>query len=97
LEGFSRVILEAMASSKSVIATEGGGNSEAVEDGKTGVLVPGGDSRKLAKAILELVKDENKRRQMGIAGRERVEKLFSIERNVAQIEKLYEDLLCQDI
>ncbi len=96
LEGFSRVILEAMASSKPVIATELGGNPEAVEDGITGMLVPPGDSERLAEAILDLAQDEKKRKRMGTAARERVEKLFSIERNVALTEKLYEELLCRD-
>lgn len=97
LEGFSRVILEAMASGKPVIATEVGGNSEAVEDGTTGILVPPEDHNRLAEAILELVKNENKRRQMGTAGRRRAEKLFSVGKNVAEIKILYEELLCQDM
>ena len=96
LEGFSRIILEGMASSKPVIATRVGGNPEAVKDGKTGILVSPGDPQRLAKAILELVKNENKRFQLGIAGRRRAEKLFNIEKNIAQIEKLYEELLCGD-
>ena len=96
LEGFSRIILEGMASSKPVIATRVGGNPEAVKDGKTGILVSPGDPQRLAKAILELVKNENKRFQLGIAGRRRSEKLFNIEKNIAQIEKLYEELLCGD-
>ena len=97
LEGFSRVILEAMASSKPVIATELGGNPEAVVDGTTGIIIPPEDTTRLAEAILELVKNERKREQMGLSGRERAEKLFSIETNIAQIEKLYEELLCQDM
>ena len=94
-EGFSRVVLEAMASSKPVIATELGGNLEAVEDGTSGILVPPGNSNRLAEAILELIKDEDKRNQMGEAGRRRAERLFSIEKNIAQIEKLYKELLCR--
>jgi glycosyltransferase involved in cell wall biosynthesis len=97
LEGFSRVILEGMASRKPVIASRVGGNPEAVEDGKTGIIVPPEDPAPLADAILELVKNEDKRSQMGEAGRRRVEKLFSIEKNIAQIEKLYEELLCRDM
>jgi glycosyltransferase involved in cell wall biosynthesis len=95
-EGFSRVVLEGMAFCKPVIATRVGGNPEAVKDGKTGILVSPGDPQRLAKAILELVKNENKRFQLGIAGRRRAEKLFNIEKNIAQIEKLYEELLCGD-
>jgi glycosyltransferase involved in cell wall biosynthesis len=95
LEGLSRVIIEAMASSKPVIATNSGGNPEAVEDGTTGILVPPEDSSSLAESILDLIKDETKRNRMGKAGRERAEKLFSIEKNISQIEKVYEELLCQ--
>jgi glycosyltransferase involved in cell wall biosynthesis len=95
LEGLSRVIIEAMASSKPVIATNSGGNPEAVEDGTTGILVPPKDSSMLAESILDLLKDENKRDRMGKEGRIRAEKLFSIEKNISRIEKVYEELLCQ--
>jgi len=91
-EGLSRTILEAMASAKPVIATEVGGNPEAIEDGVTGILVPAKEPDKLAEAILKLVKDREKREEMGIAGRERAEKLFSIEENVRKIEELYQKL-----
>ena len=96
-EGFSRVVLEGMASSKPVITTAIGGNPEAIEDGKNGILVPVGDLKGLARAILELAMDETKRAQIGEAGRRRAEKLFSIEQNIAQIEKLYEEMLCRDM
>jgi glycosyltransferase involved in cell wall biosynthesis len=95
LEGLSRVIIEAMALSKPVIATNSGGNPEAVEDGTTGILVPPEDSHSLAESILDLIKDEMKRNRMGEAGRKRTEKLFGIEKNISQIEKVYEELLCQ--
>jgi glycosyltransferase involved in cell wall biosynthesis len=95
LEGLSRVIIEAMASSKPVIATNSGGNPEAVEDGATGMLVPPEDPNRLAESILILIKDKTKRNQMGEAGRKRAEKLFNIEKNVFRVEKVYEELLCQ--
>ena len=96
LEGFSRVIIEAMASSKPVIATDSGGNPEAIEDGTTGILVHSEDSDRLAASILDLVQDGDKRKRMGAAGKQRAERLFSIEKNVSRIEKTYEDLLCSD-
>ena len=96
LEGFSRVIIEAMASAKPVIASDSGGNPEAIEDGVTGILVPAADSDRLSASILELVQDEDKRKRMGTAGRQRAERLFSIEKNVSRIEKIYEELLCSD-
>ncbi len=96
-EGLSRVVLEAMASSKPVIATNIGSNPEAIENGKTGTLIPLGDVDQLADAILELAENENKRKAMGEAGRHRAENLFSLKRNVEQTEELYEALLCQDM
>jgi glycosyltransferase involved in cell wall biosynthesis len=96
LEGLSRVIIEAMASSTPVIATNSGGNPEAVEDGATGLLVPPEDPSRLAECILTLIKDKTKRKQMGEAGRKRAEKLFNIEKNVSRIEKVYEELLCRE-
>lgn len=95
-EGFSRVILEAMASAKPVVATNIGGNPEAVEDGTTGILVPPGDPHQLAKALLELINDAKKRKLMGEAGRARAETLYGIENTVASIEKIYEEILCPD-
>lgn len=94
LEGLSRVIIEAMACGKPVIATNAGGNPEAVEDGKTGILVPPGDPDELARAILELAGDADKRKRMGETGRKRAEQLFSIETNIARIEEIYEEILC---
>jgi len=97
LEGLSRVIIEAMASSKPVIATNSGGNPEAIVDGATGILVLPEDPSSLAESILDLIKDETKRNRMGEAGRKRAEKLFRIEMNVSRIEKVYEELLCQKL
>ncbi len=94
LEGLSRVIIEAMACGKPVIATDAGGNPEAVEDARTGILVPPGDPDKLSRAILELAADANTRKRMGEAGRKRAEEQFSIEKNVTRIEKIYEEILC---
>lgn len=94
LEGLSRVIIEAMASSKPVIATDSGGNPEAVDDETTGFLVPPEDPNRLAESILKLIENKTKRTQMGEAGRKRAEKLFDIEKNVLRIEKVYEELLC---
>ncbi len=96
-EGLSRLLLEAMASSKPMIASAVGGNLESVEDGTTGLIVNPGDVDSLSRAILKLVQDEKLRNQMGAAGRRRSEKLFNIDQNVARIERVYEELLCRNI
>ncbi len=95
-EGFGRAVAEAMACAKTVVATKAGGLSEVVEDGITGRLVSPKNSTALAEAIIELLKDKKKAENMGIAGRKRVEKLFSIERNVKSIEELYEKILTRE-
>jgi glycosyltransferase involved in cell wall biosynthesis len=92
-EGFSNVILEAMACGKPVIATDVGGNPEAVLDGVTGSLIPCGDPGSLASAAEVLIRDPVRLRQMGVHGRERVEREFSLERMVKAHELLYSQLV----
>jgi glycosyltransferase involved in cell wall biosynthesis len=96
-EAFSRVILESMAAGKPVIATDVGGNPEAVQDGITGYLVPPRDPSALCARINELVNNKEKREKMGLAGRKRVEQCFTIEQHVRSVELLYEDMLSKII
>jgi glycosyltransferase involved in cell wall biosynthesis len=92
-EGFSRVILEAMAAGKPVIATDVGGNPEAVIDEVTGYIVPAKDTKSLTKRISDLAKDKEKREKMGVAGREEVTKNYNIRKQVETIQNLYVSLL----
>jgi glycosyltransferase involved in cell wall biosynthesis len=92
-EGFPRVILEAMAAGIPVVATDDGGNPEAVEDEQTGYIVPPGDVNTLVEKISLLARDRRKREAMGLAGRARVERLFTIQKNVAQIQDIYDGIL----
>jgi glycosyltransferase involved in cell wall biosynthesis len=89
-EGLSLAVLEAMQHALPVIASRVGGVPEVVDDGVSGMLVPPGSPERLAQAIRTLADDESLRRRMGASGRNRVERLFGIERMVAQIESLYE-------
>jgi glycosyltransferase involved in cell wall biosynthesis len=85
-EGFSNALLEAMASALPVVATDVGGNSEAVVDGEGGRLVRPGDPLALAAAISELGHDRGRLVAMGRTNRQRVEAKFSLEvsaRNLA--------------
>jgi len=93
LEVCSMAILEAMTMAKPVVAIREGGNPELVTE-DTGILVEHGDLDDFADAIVGLLKDKEKRLKMGIAGRKRVKELFSIEKNVANTQKVYEELLC---
>jgi glycosyltransferase involved in cell wall biosynthesis len=92
-EGFSISILEAMATSKPIVATNVGGNKELVIDGVTGILVPPGDPYSLSEAIHKLITDIKTRETMGISAREYVEKRFSVLDMVRKTEELYENLI----
>jgi glycosyltransferase involved in cell wall biosynthesis len=92
-EGFSNAILEGMACSLPIVATRVGGNAEAVEEGRTGLIVPPKDSGALAEALLRLVPDRALRAAMGECGRLRVEELFTINQMAAGYMKLYSELL----
>jgi len=92
-EAFPRSIIEAMASAKPVIATDVGGSAEAVEDDVSGFIVPPGKTSMLAEKIMILAADVRLREQFGIAGRKRVHERFTIEKNVRETERVYEELL----
>jgi len=92
-EGFANVIVEGMAAARCMIVTDVGGNKEAVENGKTGIVVPANDKILLGAAIIELAADNEKRIKMGQAGRARVEKFFTFENCINQYELFYSQLL----
>lgn len=93
LETFGRVLIEAMALSKPVVATAVGGVPEVVSDGEVGYLVPPGDAAAMAERISQLVADANLRRQMGRKGFERVLRNYDIRVITKRWEDLYEELL----
>ncbi len=92
-EGCSNSILEAMALGKPVVATDIGGNRELVIPGENGFLVPPGEPVALAQAVLSLLDDPERARQMGEKGRARVLSQFNQERMVADYQKLWLELL----
>lgn len=81
-DGTSLVVLEAMASSCPVAALAVGGVPELVESGTTGVLAAPEDWHGLANLIGFMLGDRLKLREMGLAARQRVEKLFELRENV---------------
>jgi colanic acid/amylovoran biosynthesis glycosyltransferase len=91
-EGLGMVFLEAQAMEKPVVSFASGGIVEAVEHGVAGFLEQERDWQSLAKDILLLARDANLRRRMGIAGRERVLRVFNIERQTALLEDFYLDV-----
>jgi glycosyltransferase involved in cell wall biosynthesis len=71
------VVLEAMAAGKPVLATAQGGALEMVVDQETGRFMPIGDAKQVAAVLAELLQDKERLKEMGTAGRIRVEKEFS--------------------
>lgn len=92
-EGFSNAILEEMAAGKPVVATDVGGNAEAVVHGETGYIIPPNDVDALVQAILNLYHNPVLRMGMGQKGRERVETYFTLEKMVHSIENYYLKIL----
>lgn len=92
-EPFGQVVIEGMAAAKPMIATAGGGVLEIVVDGVTGMLVPMSDARALAAAIGTLLSDPARRQAMGIAGRERVLRHFTIQHVARNVERIYRQML----
>jgi glycosyltransferase involved in cell wall biosynthesis len=92
-EGLPKVLAEAAACGRAVITTNVPGCRDAIEPGKTGVLVPVRDPSALADAIEALLKDSALRQQMGAAGRALAERDFSIDGIVEAHLKVYRGLL----
>jgi L-malate glycosyltransferase len=92
-EGFSNAIVEAMAASLPVVATNVGGNGEAVQDGVSGVIVPPEDPNALAAAIVQLLSDPAKARRMGAEGKRLAAEKFTTEAMMTQITNVYQCLL----
>lgn len=92
-EGFSNAIIEAMASSLPVVATDVGGNAEAVQDGITGFLVPAEDPGALSAAIFRLLSDPFQAKAMGAAGRAVVKERFTTETMMNRMASAYRSLL----
>ena len=94
-EGLGTSLLDAMAAGKPIVATRAGGIPEVVVDGETGLLVPPRDHEAMADAIVQLLKDETLRHQMGDAGRARARALFSAERMVQNTLQVYQRVALQ--
>jgi glycosyltransferase involved in cell wall biosynthesis len=90
-EGLPLAAIEALAARTPVVATAVDGTPEVVVDGHTGLTVPAGDPHALAGAIIRLLREPERARQLALAGRRWVEDRFSQERQVRRTEELYLD------
>ena len=91
-ESFPYTILEAMAASMPMVATDVGGVGEAVEDRVTGLLVPARDPAALADATLGLLADPGLSASLGAAARARLEQRFSLTQMIEGVAEIYAEL-----
>lgn len=91
-EGISNTILEAMATSKPVVATAVGGSPEIVTDGVTGFLVPPSDPDAMARKLLTYVDHPALAETHGGAGKRRVDERFSLSAMLAAYREIYDAL-----
>lgn len=92
-EPFGLVIAEAMASGKAIVATKTVGAVELLIDNKSGKLVSIENIEETAQAIIELLKDENLRLDLGRNAQIRVKESFSLAKMISETEKLYRALI----
>jgi len=92
-EAFGRVLIEGMAMAKPIVTFADVAVPEIVKDEETGLLVPPGDVRALAQAILSLLGNVEQRQEMGRRGRERVEANFDVRPLTRRVEETYRFLL----
>jgi len=92
-ESFPYSVLEAMAVGSPIAATDVGGCSEAIEDQVTGLLVPAGDRVALAGALIGLLQASDHATELGARARERQRAAFTLERMVAGVIAVYDEVL----
>jgi glycosyltransferase involved in cell wall biosynthesis len=92
-EGFPNSLVEAMAAGRPVVATDVGGNRDAVDPGRTGTLVPPGDAEALTQALRALLADPARRLLIGEMGRRVARERFHADAVIEGISQLYESLV----
>jgi glycosyltransferase involved in cell wall biosynthesis len=92
-EGFSNAFLEYMAAGLPVVATDVGGNAEAIQDGPSGYLVRTQAPEALAMPIIRLLQNESLRATMARASNERCREKFDIGQAICELEDYYVELL----
>jgi glycosyltransferase involved in cell wall biosynthesis len=92
-ETFGLVLIEAMSAQVPVVAARSSGAADVVVDGETGFLVPCRDPAALAQRVASLAADPGLRRRLGLAGRQRFEREFSLTAHMKNIERVWAHVL----
>jgi len=88
VEGLGIVYLEASATGLPVVSGDSGGAPDAVRDGETGFVVPGGDQDALVARVSELLTDHDLASRMGLAGRQWVESSWGWDRSAERLREM---------
>ena len=98
LEGLPRVVIEAMAMARPIVATDIDGVREQLRNNHTGLLVPPADPKALAEAILRMLEDKERAESFGRRARKAAEQLFDLKHTLNSVETLYEKVFsrCTD-
>ena len=92
-EAFPKVLIEAMACERPVIATLPGGTIDSVKDGVNGFLVPYANVKVLAERVVTLLQDDGMARRMGSKGRERVLREFTWQAVAGRLDSVYQEVM----
>jgi len=92
-EGLSNALLEYMFLGVAAVATDAGGNTELVEDGVTGLVIPPGQAAALAAALIRLIEQPSLRQQIAFSARKKAEQSYSWERCLSEHYDAYRALL----
>ena len=93
VEGFPMTIVEAMFCGLPVIASDKGGNSDAVENEKNGYLVKSGDTAELKDKMILLAKSSDLRKHLGISGLHIAQKLFTLDAMISKYEQVFNGVM----
>jgi glycosyltransferase involved in cell wall biosynthesis len=92
-EGCPVALLEAMAAGRACIATDVPGSKDVIQSGENGLLVPAENPSALAEALRQLAGSAELRRQVGVAARKRIESQFTLDREAALYDAMYQEAL----
>lgn len=95
-EGFCNAVIEAQAMRLPVVASDADGLAENVANGRTGYVVARRDPTAMAEKMALLAGDGAVRRQMGAAGRERVERCFALPQQIAEFDRFFREVVAGD-
>jgi len=88
-EALPLAVVEAMAAGRPTVASNVGGMPEVVVDGATGLLQPLGEHEAFVRSVVTLIDRPDQRRDFGQAGRERAQRLFTLDRMIRETERYY--------